>query len=500
MADIVLITFNARYHHASFGLRYLKANLGELTSTSQILEFDLDTRPGDALELILAHQPKIVGLALYIWNTRQSLELGRMLKALRPDITLIVGGPEASYEQDSQPISSAADYILCGEADLAMAELCQAILTRRRPPSKIIQPNPPDLNHVAMPYHLYSDQDLQHRTVYVESSRGCPFSCEFCLSSLDIPVRRFPLDPFLTEMQKLLDRGCQQFKFVDRTFNVDIAHACAILQFFLQRLTDRHLFLHFEMIPDRLPDQVRDLLAQFPPGSIQLEIGVQSLNEEVVQRIGRRQDNAKVEANLHFLREHTHAHIHADLIAGLPGESLDSFADGFDRLLSLQPHEIQLGILKRLRGVPIARHTDAFGMIYSPEAPYEIMENALIDFTTMQRLKRMARYWDIFANSGHFRESLPLLWPSGSPFRQFLAFGDFVYQRTGKTHQIALPRQFEFLWDYLDHSETAGRSLATDYLRPHRRDLPDFLKPFAPALPPRDAHAPTQPRQLRHMR
>lgn len=500
MADVVLITFNARYHHASFGLRYLKANLGEMADTCQILEFDLDTRPGDALEMILGHQPRIVGLALYIWNTRQSLELARMLKVLRPGITLIIGGPEASYEQDAQPISSIADYIVCGEADLEMAELCQAILSGQRPPLKIVRPDPPDLNRVAMPYHLYNDQDLQHRTIYVESSRGCPFSCEFCLSSLDIPVRRFPLEPFLAEMQKLLDRGCQQFKFVDRTFNVDITHACAILGFFLQRLSERQIFLHFEMISDRLPEEVRDLLAQFPPGSIQLEIGVQSFNEEVVQRIGRRQDNTKVEANLRFLRERTHAHIHADLIAGLPGESFDSFAAGFDRLHSLHPHEIQLGILKRLRGVPIARHTETFGIIYSPEAPYEIMENALIDFTTMQRLKRMARYWDIFSNSGHFCESLPLIWASGSPFRQFLAFGDFIYQRTGKTHQIALPKQFELLWDYLKHSETAGRALAADYLRPHRRDLPDFLKPFAPASPARESPSPTQPRQLRHMR
>ncbi len=498
MADVVLTTFNARYHHTSFALRYLKANLGDLAGSCQILEFDLDTRPGDALEQVLLHQPRIVGLALYIWNTRQSLEFARMLKALRPAIALIVGGPEASYEHDAQPISSVADYILCGEVDLAFSELCQAIMAGQRPPQRIIQPDPPDLNRVAMPYHLYTDDDLKHRTIYVESSRGCPFSCEFCLSSLDVPVRRFPLDAFLAEMQKLLDRGCRQFKFVDRTFNVEISHACTILQFFLEKLKTKELFLHFEMIPDRLPEQVRDLLVKFPPGSLQLEVGVQSFDQSITERIGRHQDNARVEANLRFLREHTHAHIHADLIAGLPGETFDSFAAGFDRLLALRPHEIQLGILKRLRGVPIARHSDAFGMIYSPEAPYEIMENALIDFATMQRLKRMARYWDMFANSGNFRDSLPLLWANGSPFHLFIAFTDFVYERTGKTHQIALPRQFELLWDYLKHPKIAGRSLAADYLRPHRRDLPEFLKPFAPPIAPRESLLPTQRRQHRH--
>lgn len=499
MADVVLITFNARYHHTSFALRYLKANLGDLVGSCQILEFDLDARPGDALEQVLAHQPRIVGLALYIWNTRQSLEFAHMLKALRPGITLIVGGPEASYEHESQPISSVADYILCGEADIACAQLCQAIMAGQRPAQQIIHPDPPDLNRVAMPYHLYTDHDLRHRTIYVESSRGCPFSCEFCLSSLDIPIRRFPLDAFLAEMQKLLDRGCQHFKFVDRTFNVDVPHACSILQFFLERPGKREFFLHFEMIPDRLPDPVRVLLAQFPSGTLQLEVGVQTFNEEVAQRIGRRQDNAGVEANLRFLREHTHAHIHADLIAGLPGETLASFADGFDRLLSLRPHEIQLGILKRLRGVPIARHTDAFGMIYSPEAPYEIMENALIDFATMQRLKRMARYWDMFANSGNFREALPLLWPTGSPFQQFLTFSDFVYGHIAKTHQIALPRQFELLFEHLGRSEAAGRRLAIDYLRPRRHDLPSFLQGFAPPELPRESSTAARPRQFRHL-
>lgn len=500
MADVVLVTFNARYHHASFALRYLKANLGELSC--EILEFDLDTRPGDALEQVLAHRPKVVGLAHYIWNTRQSLEFARMLKTLRPDIILVLGGPEASYEQEDQPISASADYIVCGEADLAFADLCQAILAGRRPLQKILHADPPDLAQVALPYYLYTDHDLQHRTIYVESSRGCPFSCEFCLSSLEVPVRRFPLDRFLHAMQQLIDRGCRQFKYVDRTFNVHIPHACAILEFFVQQLKQHTLFVHFEMIPDRLPDAVRDLLARFPPGSLQLEVGVQTFSEDVAERIGRRQDNTKVEANLLYLREKTHAHLHADLIAGLPGESIEGFAAGFDRLYALRPHEIQLGILKRLRGVPIARHTDAFGMIYSPEAPYEIMENRLIDFPTMQRLKRMARYWDLFANSGNFRDSLPLLWQTpaaSSPFWRFLAFSDHVYTRTGKTHQIALPRQFELLFDFLDRSPEAGQSLAQDYVRPGRRDLPGLLQPFAPARPAKDTSSASPARQARHL-
>lgn len=492
---IVLATFNARYHHASFGLRYLKANMGDLREQCSIVEFDLDKRPADALEAVLVLNPKIIGLSVYVWNARVSSEFTALLKTVRPDIRLIVGGPEISYETAGQAITAHADHIIRGEADLAFAQLCRDLLAGQSA-SKLIDASTPDLAAVAMPYDLYSDHDLAHRTIYVESSRGCPFSCEFCLSALEIPVRRFPLAPFLAEMQKLLDRGCRQFKFVDRTFNVHVPHSTAILKFFLERLTSG-LFLHFEIIPDHLPEPILQLLAQFPAGSLQLEIGVQTFNEEVAARISRRQDNAKVEANFRFLRQQTNAHLHSDLIVGLPGESLASFAAGFDRLYALGPHEIQFGILKRLRGAPIARHTELFAMRYSPEPPYEILQNNLIDFATMQRLKRMARYWDLYANSGQFRATLPGLL-GDSPFAGFLAFCDFVYGKTGKTHQLALPTQFELLFDYLGRSNEAGRSLATDYLRQGRRDLPGFLQPFATAAAPAGSNSDTPARQRRH--
>jgi radical SAM superfamily enzyme YgiQ (UPF0313 family) len=497
---IVLLTFNARYHHASFGLRYLKANLGDLREQCTIVEFDLDKRPADALEAVLALNPRIIGLAVYIWNAAICREFSALLKTVRPDIRLVIGGPEVSYECDSQPISGIADHIICGEADLAFAQLCRDLIAGQSPP-RVIEAPPPNLASVAMPYDLYTDQDLAHRTIYVESSRGCPFSCEFCLSALEIPVRRFPLDAFLGAMQKLLDRGARQFKFVDRTFNVHVPHATTILRFFLERMRPG-LFLHFEIIPDHLPEPVVQLLAQFPAGSLQLEIGVQTFNQDAADRISRRQDNSKVEANFRFLRQQTNAHLHSDLIVGLPGESLESFAAGFNRLYALGPHEIQFGILKRLRGAPIARHTEAFGMRYSPEPPYEILQNGLIEFATMQRLKRMARYWDLYANSGQFRQALPLLL-GDNPFANFLVFADFIYARTGKTHQLALATQFELLFDHLGNSAEAGTALAADYLRPGRRDLPDFLEPYAAsavsALEEAQPPSPTRhPRQRRH--
>ena len=164
------------------------------------------------------------------------------------------------------------------------------------------------------------------------------------------------------------------------------------------------------MVPDRLPAALREVIARFPPGALQFEVGVQTFNAEVAERIARRQDYERLEDNFRFLRGQTGVHIHADLIAGLPGESLESFAAGFDRLIALGPHEIQVGILKRLRGTPIVRHDAEWQMVYNPHPPYEILQNRLIDFATMQKLRRFARYWDLVGNSGNFVETTPLIW------------------------------------------------------------------------------------------
>ncbi|MFM8931484.1 MAG: B12-binding domain-containing radical SAM protein, partial [Gemmataceae bacterium] len=224
-------------------------------------------------------------------------------------------------------------------------------------------------HELKLPYALYDSEDIAHRVIYVEASRGCPFTCEFCLSSLEIPVRAAPLEQFLAEMDQLLKRGTRQFKFVDRTFNLNTRVGITILHFFLDRMQP-DLFLHFEMIPDRLPEELKSLIRRFPAGSLQFEVGIQSFNPEVQALISRRQDHAKTVDNLRWLRENTTVHIHADLIAGLPGETMESFGKGFDTLRGLGPQEIQVGILKRLRGTPIIRHDAEWEMVYSPQAPY----------------------------------------------------------------------------------------------------------------------------------
>ena len=441
--DIVLTTLNAKYPHCAFGLRYLFANLGELRPRAGILEFDINQRPLDIAEQILQHTPQIVGLGVYVWNATQSAQLVADLKRLRPELVVVLGGPEVSYETDQQPICRQADFVITGEADLAFAALCRQLLTGQHPPTKIIFAVPPDLAQLALPYDLYDERDIAHRVIYVEASRGCPFECDFCLSALPVPVRAFPLEPFLAAMQSLLDRGCRQFKFVDRTFNLNIKTSAAILEFFRARARPG-LFLHFEMIPDHLPAALRQLIRQFPPCALQFEVGIQTFNETVAGRIHRRQDNTVAEENLRWLRAETGVHIHADLIVGLPGEDVESFATGFDRLVATQPQEIQVGILKRLRGAPITRHDADWGMVYSPNPPYEILQTNQIVFFTMQRLRRFARYWDLVANSGNFPEVRTEL----ASFSEFLKFSDWLYAQTRQTHAIARTRLAELLIRY----------------------------------------------------
>jgi radical SAM superfamily enzyme YgiQ (UPF0313 family) len=498
-ADIVLATLNARYSHSALGLRYLFANLGALQARATMLEFTIHQRAADIAETLLQYQPRIIGLGVYIWNCQEIRAVVSLLKQTRPDIKLILGGPEVSYEWDAWLQN--ADHIIAGAADVMFAQVCEQLLSGVAIREKFIQAAPLDLTQLTLPYAYYSDQDIRQRVLYVEASRGCPFKCEFCLSALDKTAYPFDLDVFLHALEELWQRGARRFKFVDRTFNLNPAHGAKILEFFLQRL-DSQTFLHFELIPDYLPAVLKNLLPRFPAGSVQFEIGVQSFNPAVQQRISRKQDNAKTEANLGFLREHTHAHLHVDLIIGLPGETLESFAAGFDRLVKLKPHEIQVGLLKRLRGAPISRHSAAFAMRYEEDAPYSVIQTSELDFLTLQRLGRFARYWDLIANSGRFPHSLPVLLGE-QPFARFMALSDWLYGRYGQTHKIALERLFTWMYqgltECLQVSEACAQNvLQSDFLLSQMKKYPDFLPPMPRAQ--RAVKSALPERQARHAR
>jgi hypothetical protein len=485
MPDILLATLNAKYIHASFGLRSLRANLGELRERSALLEFNISQRPLEIAEQILARQPKIVGLGVYIWNVTLTTELVALLKRINPSLTVVLGGPEVSHETEGQEIVRLADYTITGEGEQAFATLCRRLLAGDRASFRIQRALPPPIEELVLPYEEYLDEDIQHRLIYVEASRGCPFECDFCLSSLDERVRAFALEPFLQAMERLLSRGVLHFKFVDRTFNLNLNTTRRIMEFFLERLRPG-LFLHFEMVPDRLPEGLRDLILRFPAGVLQFEVGIQTFNAEVAANINRRQDYAAMEDNFRFLREQTGVHVHADLIVGLPGETEAMFGAGFDRLVGMGPQEIQVGILKRLRGAPIARHDQAFDMVYSPFPSYEILRNKDIDFSTMQRLRRFARTWELLGNSGNFVETTPLLWlGGGSPFAELVRFSEWYLEKEGRHHAIALVRSMERVFEYLTQQRgleavRVAASLWRDYQRGGRGEMPPFLRTHLP--------------------
>ena len=508
MPAIVLTTLNARYSHASLGLRYLRANLGELHADSAIREFVIGQKTEEMVEKLLADKPAIIGVGVYIWNVEESTRLVAQLKAVAPDVIIVLGGPEVSYETDEQRICLLADFVITGWGDTSFATLARQLLRNERPVGKLIAGIQAPLAALTLPYQEFTDEDVRQRHLYVEASRGCPFKCEFCLSALDKTAWPFELEPFLAELEALHQRGARTFKFVDRTFNLKVDTSLAILDFFLGKLEqspDDPVFAHFELIPDHLPEKLKEAIARFPEGTLQFEIGIQTFDVEVQARVSRRQKNDVASANIRWLREHSTAHLHVDLIAGLPGEDMASFASGFNRLVKLAPHEIQFGILKRLRGAPIARHTLEHGLKFNPDPPYNILATNVIDFATMQRLSRFSRYWDIVANSGRFSRALPLLLGDDA-FRNFLAFSDWLFETTGKTHAIAHERMVTFLREYLCglegmNEKLVSATLVADYRAAGGRTHFEFEAPGGPRPLPkaRKVAGATPVRQSRHL-
>ena len=525
-ARIVLATLNAKYIHASLGLRYLMANMArhggaDLGAITSLQEFTIQ-RPAqqivDALLQTLGGrggtgergeaQVRVVGFGVYIWNVTQTTVVVRLLKEQCPQVKVVLGGPEVSHEWQQQEslaiggpgaagagdsLVALADHLITGWGDVSFPKLCRALVHGPQPLMKVIAGEQPPLDEVDLPYDRYSATDLAQRVLYVEASRGCPFKCAFCLSALDKTAWAFELEPFLAALAKLYDRGARNFKFVDRTFNLKVETSVRILQFFLDRLqaaSQEKLFLHFELVPDHLPDALKAMVAQFPAGVLQFEIGIQTFNPAVQSRIARRQDNAKTGDNIRWLLEHSTAHLHTDLIFGLPGESWDSFAEGFDRLYALGPHEIQLGVLKRLRGTPLAQRSlpgevAQDGMVYAAEPPYTVLQTGAVTAEQVQSFTRMARYWDLLVNSGRFGQSSRLLLQGESAFAEWAAFSQWLWQRSASTHQLTPEILLDAVFDYLTvqrllPADAVRNALLADYLASSARSNPQALQGLLP--------------------
>jgi radical SAM superfamily enzyme YgiQ (UPF0313 family) len=475
MTPILLTTLNARFSHTALGLRYLYANMKELQNDTQIVEFTINEQIQSIAEVILQHSPKIIGISVYIWNASETAQLIEILKKVAPDTIIVLGGPEAGYLPHRVNFDN-ADYIVNGEGEIAFYELCRSILDGTTPPERFIRAAPPDLKAISLPYKAYNDDDVAHRTIYVEASRGCPFECEFCLSSIDEKVRNFPLDELLKEFEVLWERGARSFKFIDRTFNLNMTFANRILDFFLSK--EPPYFAHFEVIPDHFPDVLKSKIALFPPGSLQLEIGIQTLDPVIAKGINRPLRLEKIFENLQFLENETKAHMHLDLIVGLPGETIEGFGRNLDKLTSLTHSEIQIGILKNLSGTTLSRHDKEHGMIYSDIPPYDILQNNNLSFVQIQKMKRFARFWDLYYNSGNFNKSVKLLWKEEKVFDGFYAFSEWIFTQTLSTWKISLDRQISLLYEYLlPHTplEVIQTALIEDINTTPGRRIPFFL-------------------------
>jgi len=405
VTPIVLVAINARYIHPPFGLMCLRAALGPLRDQSLIVEFTLKTSVEEMAQVVAAESPRVVGFSVYLWNKTKMEALGERLRQLCPGVILVAGGPE--------PIEG-MDGVVEGPGEEPFRALCEVMIG-------IPEGIAPSL--VASPYDEYTDHDLKNRLTYVETSRGCAFTCSFCTSAAHPIVKSLPIEDCLAAFEKLLARGARRIKFLDRSFNLNPARANIVLDFFLDRLKEYEFFIHFEMVPDRFPPKLKERLARFPAGVLQLEIGIQTLNPAVTQAIQRPLNPEIVLSNLEFLTLETNVTVHVDLIAGLPGESLESFGQGFDRLWSIlgsRPgNELQLGILKRLPGTPLDADPEP-GAVFRTEAPYDLLEGPHLSRQELVLLNNMARLWERTVNRGRF---------PGVPFVQFFAFTTWFMER-----------------------------------------------------------------------
>lgn len=420
---ILLVTLNAKYIHSSLALRYLGAIGRSFPWQQDIAEFTINDLPYSIAAEIYRLNPDIVAFSCYIWNLKPTMEVAAILKKVKPELLIICGGPEVSFETEAfMQAHPQVDLVIRGEGEIPwtgfltlLAEkgpsgvgklkldpsLLSAVPGLAYRTGQTLKSNPPaplleDLDRLPSPYQGADLSSLADRIVYYEGSRGCPFACGFCLSSTVPGVRYFSLDRIKEDIPRILKAGVREIKFVDRTFNADQERALAIWEFLVSLRPQARFY--FEIAGDRLDEDLLSFLARVPPGLFQLEIGVQTINDQVNRRCHRYQNWERLARNVRRLLSYGNIRLHLDLIAGLPGEDYPSFARSFDAVYSLAPQEIQLGFLKLLKGTPLRREASAYGYVFLDEPPYEVLGSRDLSYAEMLRLHRMAdlleKYWN----------------------------------------------------------------------------------------------------------
>lgn len=502
----LLAAINAKYIHSNLGIysikKYADVNLGKLLSAPreysvEIGEYTINHQTEDIFQDIYRQRPDVVGFSCYIWNILYVLEIVRDLKKVLPDVKIWLGGPEVSYRaEELLRREPEVDGIMVGEGEGTFCRLAAGYLEAAEeifrgipglvfrtsageivaaPPAPLI-----DLSDIPFPYGDLSG--LEHRIIYYESSRGCPFSCSYCLSSIDKTVRFRDLNLVREELAFFLERRVPQVKFVDRTFNCRKEHAEEIWRFIRDHDNGVTNF-HFEISSDLLDEEELCILESMRPGLVQLEIGVQTTNPETIREIRRKMDLDRVKQAVARVNGFGNIHQHLDLIAGLPCEDYESFKRSFNEVYGMEPEQLQLGFLKVLKGSYMEEMAESYGLRFRGSPPYEVLSTRWLSFSDIIRLKGVEEMVEVYYNSGQFRTTLRALREEfTSPFAMFEALAR--YYEDGKLDAVSHSRltRYEILFSliqerFADKAELYRDLLMYDlYLRENVKSRPSFAR------------------------
>lgn len=419
----LLIGINAKFIHSNLAIRYIKKyydateQLAEFESPLELVEYSINQHLDYILTEIIEKNPQVVTFSCYLWNIEMVRKLSGELKKILPEITIVYGGPEVSYTSTSELEETlSVDYIINGEGEETFHQLMGCLngyhdlpkvgLTYRSPDGIVELPpsNGLDMGDIPFPYDNELT-DLDNRILYYETSRGCPFNCQYCLSSIEKGVRFRPMNMVEEELQFFLDKKVRQVKFVDRTFNTRQDHALAIMNYIIEHDNGVTNF-HFEVAPELLKDGFIECLSKARKGLFQLEIGVQTINEETLSLIKRKNVLPLITDAVERVHNLGNTHMHLDLIAGLPAEDYESFERSFDYVYGLRPHQLQLGFLKVLKGSGMMELKEAYGIVHRDYPPYQVLKTGVLSFSQLKLLNMVEEMVEIFYNSGQFRTTM----------------------------------------------------------------------------------------------
>ncbi len=459
----ILTTLNSKFIHSCLSIRYLQTYVKDLVDVD-IKEFTINQNKDFIAAEIYKEKPEVIGFSTYIWNLKETFEICEILKLVNPKLKIILGGPEVSY--DSEQIleeNPFIDFIIYGEGEDTFKELMEKLISNEtnyssingmvfRGENKIIKTPPrpliKNLDIIPSPYK-YIGKEFENKIVYYESSRGCPFNCEFCLSSTIKGVRFFSLERVKEDLDSLIEGKVRQVKFVDRTFNANKKYAMEIMEFIMEK-NPLNINFHFEVTAHLLDDEMLKFLSEVKEGLFQFEVGVQSTNLDTIEAIGRTTDFKKLRAVTEEVKSFKNIHQHLDLIAGLPYEGYNSFRNSFNDVYDIKPEKIQLGFLKLLKGSGLRKNQDKYGYKYLDIPPYEVLESKYIDYEEITRLKGIEDLVEKYYNEGYFENSLEYLIKNHykTPFDLYEDF--LMYWEERGYHQVSHSRNrlYEILLEY----------------------------------------------------